>query len=345
MIDQQKVYNGNISRTSSTLPSDPGDPNGNYMLKTVYDKNNNGVVDDSEALGGTKASVFVYHLKNFHNPHKVTKSQVGLGNVQNISPEDMPISDEVQDALDNKEKYLGLPSKNLQVLTSTLSGYRGWMSLPDIQNVQWGNIYGLLYEQTDLQNALDEKMDKIQEDDYFLKTEHINYSDGTIDAGSPIVLNADGKVDSSMLSITTLYHVGPHDPSAGTEYPDTTGETYGASWDITALSNPDNPGGNPEIYTFTGGDLSGKSVKQGDFIVYGKTAWSIISISFDPTMYYKLDGSDSITGPFAGGGQKLTNIADGTQADHGSTVGQVYDAIDASLNIGIFGRRTKTIRK
>ena len=42
------------------------------------------------------------HLKDFNNPHKVTKDQVGLGNVENLAPKDMPVSTAVQDALNSK---------------------------------------------------------------------------------------------------------------------------------------------------------------------------------------------------------------------------------------------------
>ena len=40
------------------------------------------------------------HLKDYNNPHKVTKEQVGLGNVDNTSDKDKPISDATQKALD-----------------------------------------------------------------------------------------------------------------------------------------------------------------------------------------------------------------------------------------------------
>ena len=45
------------------------------------------------------------HIKDFNNPHKVTAEQIGLGNVDNTSDADKPISSAVQEALDavNKE--------------------------------------------------------------------------------------------------------------------------------------------------------------------------------------------------------------------------------------------------
>lgn len=42
------------------------------------------------------------HTSNIANPHKVTKAQVGLGNVDNTSDKDKPISDAMHTALDDK---------------------------------------------------------------------------------------------------------------------------------------------------------------------------------------------------------------------------------------------------
>lgn len=43
-----------------------------------------------------------HHIEDYFNPHHVTKDQVGLGNVDNTSDKDKPVSDSVQEALDNK---------------------------------------------------------------------------------------------------------------------------------------------------------------------------------------------------------------------------------------------------
>lgn len=42
------------------------------------------------------------HIRDYQNPHNVTKEQVGLGNVDNTADKDKPISDATQEALDNK---------------------------------------------------------------------------------------------------------------------------------------------------------------------------------------------------------------------------------------------------
>lgn len=63
-------------------------------LKTNYDLAYTWVVTNGASL--------LNHLTNFSNPHNVTKSQVGLSNVDNTSDADKPISTATQTALDLK---------------------------------------------------------------------------------------------------------------------------------------------------------------------------------------------------------------------------------------------------
>ena len=54
------------------------------------------------------------HIARVDNPHGVTKEQVGLGNVEDIAPADMPVSSDVQAALNAKANntdadLLGVP--------------------------------------------------------------------------------------------------------------------------------------------------------------------------------------------------------------------------------------------
>jgi len=53
------------------------------------------------------------HITDFTNPHSVTKSQVGLGNVDNTSDADKPISTATQNALDLKQNNLGFTPENV----------------------------------------------------------------------------------------------------------------------------------------------------------------------------------------------------------------------------------------
>jgi len=164
--------------------------------------------------------------------------------------------------------------------------------------------------------------------DVFFKNEFIDFANGPTDQGKPIVLNMNGKIDPSMLDVSVFYYVGSFTPTPALEYPDSTNETFGAFWDIVGVD--------PNGYTFTGGDLAGKTIKNGDFLVWAVGGWSIMVSEMNPTMYYKLDGTSAITGPFAGGGQQLKNIADGTDSQDAVTVNQIssfsshFYAVDGS---------------
>ena len=53
-----------------------------------------------DSIGQTTDDGLKAHLADYNNPHKVTKDQVGLGNVENLAPIDLPVSNAVQEAID-----------------------------------------------------------------------------------------------------------------------------------------------------------------------------------------------------------------------------------------------------
>lgn len=61
---------------------------------------------DTALAAKADASALAAHTSNTSNPHSVTKEQVGLGNVDNTSDADKPISTATQDALDGKQATL-----------------------------------------------------------------------------------------------------------------------------------------------------------------------------------------------------------------------------------------------
>ncbi len=149
--------------------------------------------------------------------------------------------------------------------------------------------------------------------DFFLTSEFINASTGPSDAGKPIVLNSAGEIDDTMIGMTTFYYVGEFTPTAGTEYPDTTGENPGAFWSVAGVD--DSAG-----YTFTGGDLTGKTAYNGDFMIFGSSGWGLRASDMDPSMYYRLDGTQPLTADFAAGGFQLKNVADPADAQDAATM-------------------------
>lgn len=61
-----------------------------------------GVEEDLASSIDSNHQAISDHVSNKNNPHEVTKAQVGLGNVENIAPADMPISTATQTALGGK---------------------------------------------------------------------------------------------------------------------------------------------------------------------------------------------------------------------------------------------------
>lgn len=72
------------------------------------------------------------HTGNFTNPHNVTKSQIGLGNVSDIAPLDLPINNATQAALNNKldaslyvQHYKGVYANLTALQTACPTGIAG----------------------------------------------------------------------------------------------------------------------------------------------------------------------------------------------------------------------------
>ena len=130
-------------------------------------------------------------------------------------------------------------------------------------------------------------------------------------------LDENGKLDSNMIEVTMFHRIDSWDPSFGEEYPDTSNETPGAFWDIVFYD------GTTLEYTFNTGDLVGKTVKAGDFIIWGLGGWTIMPAVMNPLEYYRRDGSQPITSNFEAGGFKLINVAQGTDLNDGVTYRQL----------------------
>ena len=155
-----------------------------------------------------------------------------------------------------------------------------------------------------------------------------------------------------MLDVSVFHYIGPWDPSdadgpddpqygdcdpvVGCEYPDTTGHEVGAFW-FTVLSNPENPSDPVEEqqYTFQTGELQGKVIKFGDFMVRGTAGWSIMASSMNPLLYMKRSKED----PFLDNGDPLIvngqiqNVYDGVADSDVVTVSQLRTKVDKTGSI------------
>ncbi len=168
--------------------------------------------------------------------------------------------------------------------------------------------------------------DHTHDDIYFQETEHVQVSTGAADGSLPIVLSVDGLIDSSMLDVSVFTLQGNWDPSAGVEYPDTVGKVAGDVWAVAELIAP--TGNDPidlkDYYTFVAGDLIDQNAKVGYFMYLAEDlTFHMLKGDMNPAYYYKLDGTQAITAPFAAGGQQLKGIADGTDAQDALSVAQL----------------------
>ena len=74
----------------------------------------------SNGTVSSETSDLIGHLSDTNNPHEVTKDQVGLGNVDNTSDLDKPISTATQTALNNKQNKL-TAGTNIAINNDTIS--------------------------------------------------------------------------------------------------------------------------------------------------------------------------------------------------------------------------------
>lgn len=100
-------------KTDTTIELDSGGTDGQPKSTANYSLGNSTgtwttmttAQQDSLNSGATSTKITSYdnHIANKNNPHEVTKAQVGLGNVDNTSDANKPVSTATQTALDNKQ--------------------------------------------------------------------------------------------------------------------------------------------------------------------------------------------------------------------------------------------------
>lgn len=95
-------------------------------LPSWEDETGGGITEETdpifEAWEATNGANLINHLSDTNNPHDVTKNQVGLGNVDNTSDADKPISSATQTALDSKQDSLGYTPESVSNKTDTMAG-------------------------------------------------------------------------------------------------------------------------------------------------------------------------------------------------------------------------------
>lgn len=135
----------------------------------------------------------------------LVKGDVGLGNVDNTSDANKPISTATQTALDAKQATL-VSGTNIKTINSTSILGSGDITISG--SVAWGGVTGTLSNQTDLQTALDGKVDenasivgatktKITYDAKGLVTAGADLAAGDLPTGIDAAKIADGSVSNA----------------------------------------------------------------------------------------------------------------------------------------------------
>jgi hypothetical protein len=106
------------------------------------------------------------HIADLANPHAVTKTQVGLGNADNTSDLNKPISTATQSALDLKANSSHTHALSDLTQSGASSGQvakwngSSWAPANEAGGGSWGSITGTIDDQTDLKNKFSNFIDR-----------------------------------------------------------------------------------------------------------------------------------------------------------------------------------------
>ena len=147
------------------------------------------------------------HIKDFNNPHKVTKDQVGLGNVDNTADIDKPISTAVQEALDSVNTKVTEHIENKENPHSVTA-----------EQIGLGNVDNTADYDKPVSKATQDELDKLDN--------RITTIDNSIGVPSGLAtLDGEGKLTDSQIPDKTInVLVGKY--VSETEFKDEEGSTY-----------------------------------------------------------------------------------------------------------------------
>lgn len=156
------------------------------------------LVYDQLALKAT-SSALASHISDTSNPHSVTKAQVGLGNADNTSDADKPISTATQTALDAKQATVTggastVVSDDLSASKALVSDISGKIAVSAVTATELGYVAGVT---STLQTQLDAKQATVTG-----AATTVVSSD--LSASLALVSNASGKIAVSAVTSTEL---------------------------------------------------------------------------------------------------------------------------------------------
>ena len=219
LVDGTSVVTDRIAYLGSMA----GETASDYVLQSAYDTKiaeleaaDKTLQDniDAEELRATTAEQAIAddlsdHIADKNNPHEVTKAQVGLGNVDNTSDLDKPISTATQTALDLKaDKSDTYTKAEIDGKLSASMHFKGTVvnkdALDDITNPEIGDMYNVL--DTGSNYAWDgTQWDKLSETIDLSDYATITYVDGQISSEATARQNADAQKVDKVTTASRVY--------------------------------------------------------------------------------------------------------------------------------------------
>ena len=159
-VDKDQVGLGNVDNTSDK--DKPVSDATQQLINEVKESINSGNTTITDNL--TK------HIEDYNNPHKVTKDQVGLGNVDNTSDKDKPLSDAAKEAINEVKTLITSSGTDL---SNHIKDYTNPHRVT-AEQVGLGNVNNTSDLDKPISNATQKELDKLD-----AKIDKINTDQGT----------------------------------------------------------------------------------------------------------------------------------------------------------------------
>ena len=178
------------------------------------------------------------HIKDFNNPHKVTKDQVGLGNVDNTSDKDKPLSDAAKEAINEVKTLITSSGTDL---SNHIKDYTNPHRVT-AEQVGLGNVNNTSDLDKPISNATQKELDKLD-----AKIDKINTDQGTDLSAHLRDFSNPHKVDKAQVGLGNVDNTADLDKPISTATQKAIDDAKAAN--NTALDNHANRTDNPHKVT------------------------------------------------------------------------------------------------
>lgn len=237
--------------SSTTYPSATTYPsNGEYVLRgfaidfatgTIYGAFYSEQIYALQEITSEQSEQLLAHIQDYTNPHRVTAAQVGLGNVDNTSDADKPVSAAQQTALDGKvDKVSGKGLSTEDFTTAEKNKLSGIESGAQVNVIDSITVNGAAVSVTSKTAALTSptKTSDLTNDSGFQTAENV---DDKIDAKISGVYRASGRATLATLPALAVANLGcvydmTQDFTTTSDFVEGAGKTFPAGTNVAIVS-------------------------------------------------------------------------------------------------------------